>query len=150
MAAVVFSRPEISAATIGTVTESTPPRPGRILVVDDDEMIGTLLRRLLGRENEVHVVHDAQSALSLLQNDANFDVILSDVMLPGMTGTELLAELKTRNAALAERLVFLTGGAFSPEVRAALTAATNPLLEKPFDRAQLKAVVEQFIRRHTP
>jgi CheY-like chemotaxis protein len=118
-----------------------------VLVVDDDEMIGTLLRRLVGREHDVVVVHDASEALHILDGDPDFDIILSDVMLPGMSGTELLATLAARSSALAARVVFLTGGAFSPEVRAALAAASNPVLEKPFERAQLRAVVEEFVRK---
>lgn len=129
------------------MTDPTPPPKGRILVVDDDEMIGVLLRRILGREHDVVVVQDAMAALNVLSSDTNFDVILSDVMLPGMTGTELLAELNAKFPALAKRMVFLTGGAFSPEARTALAAATTPVLDKPFDRAKLRAVVDDFVRR---
>ncbi len=120
---------------------------GRILVVDDDDMIGMLLRRILGREHEVVVVHDAVSALKVLAGDVNFDVILSDVMLPGMSGTELLAELNANHPTLAARMVFLTGGAFSPEARAVLAVTTTPVLDKPFDRAKLRAVVDDLVRR---
>lgn len=110
-------------------------------------MIGMLLRRMLGRDHEVVVVQDATSALKVLSSDANFDVILSDVMLPGMTGTELLAELTAKHPSLAERMVFLTGGAFSAETRAALATTTTPVLDKPFDRAKLRAVVDGLVRK---
>ncbi len=127
---------------------NNPATPrGRILVVDDDEMIGMLLRRLLGRDHEVVVVQEAQAALQLLAGDDGFDVVISDVMLPGMTGTELLANLRARSPALAERLVFLTGGAFSTEARAALARTTNPVLEKPFDRSRLRTVVDELVAR---
>ena len=129
------------------MTDPTPPVHGRILVVDDDDMIGLLLRRMLGRDHDVVVVQDAMSALKVLASDANFDVILSDVMLPGMSGTELLAELGAKHPALAGRMVFLTGGAFSPEARAALAVTTTPVLDKPFDRAKLRAVVDDLVRR---
>jgi len=106
-----------------------------------------LLRRMLGRDHEVVVVQEAPAALQLLAGDDGFDVVLCDVMLPGMSGTELLAALKARYTALADRIVFLTGGAFSAEARAALATATNPVLEKPFDRARLRAIVQEHVAR---
>jgi two-component system NtrC family sensor kinase len=136
-----------STVTIDEVTEPTTPLRGRILVVDDDDTMGLLLRRMLGREHEVVVVQSAVGALALLATDAAFDVILSDVMLPGMSGTEMLAELNVKSPALAARVVFLTGGAFSAEARAALAVATTPILEKPFDRAKLRAVIDELVAR---
>ncbi len=102
---------------------------------------------MVGRDHEVVVVRDARSALTLLASDPDFDVILSDVMLPGMSGTDLMAELSARPGELNQRMVFLTGGAFSPEARAALATTTVPVIEKPFDRAQLRMVIDGLVLR---
>jgi CheY-like chemotaxis protein len=76
----------------------TPPRPdaasGRILVVDDDELNRDVLsRRLQGMGHQVTVAASAQAALALLRAQP-FDLILLDIMMPGMNGLELLRYLK--------------------------------------------------------
>ncbi|HET6437628.1 MAG TPA: ATP-binding protein [Anaeromyxobacter sp.] len=116
------------------------PHRRRVLVVDDELVVGKSLRRLLP-EHEVIVVTSAAEALSLLEHDAALDVLLCDLMMPEVSGIELFRELEARFPELARRVVFITGGAFTPEASAFLRAAGNPVLEKPFDLRRLRALV---------
>jgi CheY-like chemotaxis protein len=72
-------------------------------------------------------------------------LILCDLMMPQMTGMQLHAALVEKAPTQAERMVFLTGGAFTPGARAFLEAVPNEYLEKPFDREQLRALVNRKV-----
>jgi PAS domain S-box-containing protein len=120
------------------------PLRGRVLVVDDDEMVGVMLGRVL-RDHEVTVVTKGREALRLLASGREFDVILSDLMMPEMTGMQLHSELARTSPEDADRMIFLTGGAFTPSARSFLDQVPNPRLEKPFDSQNLRAMVQRFL-----
>jgi CheY-like chemotaxis protein len=75
-------------------------------------------------------------------------VILCDLMMPDMTGMDLHADLVRRDPRVAERMVFLTGGAFTGDARRFLDEVPNARLEKPFDVGALRAAVRQREREH--
>lgn len=112
----------------------------RVLVVDDEPVVGKSLRRLLP-EHEVIVTSSAAEALAAIEANADVDVVLCDLMMPEISGIELFRVLEARHPALARRVVFITGGAFTPEAAAFLRTARNPVLEKPFDLRRLRALV---------
>jgi len=112
----------------------------KVLVVDDELVVGKSLRRLLP-EHEVSVVTSAREALERIESDPDLDVILCDLMMPEVSGIELYHELEGRSPELASRVVFITGGAFTPDASDFLRAAGNPVLEKPFDLGRLRALV---------
>jgi len=118
-------------------------RRGRILVVDDERMVAELVQRVLAVDHDVEVSTSAQQALARLAGGERFDLILCDLMMPVMTGMELHAELLRSHPADAQRIIFLTGGAFTPQARAFLDEVPNLRLEKPFDVPTLRRVVNE-------
>jgi PAS domain S-box-containing protein len=114
---------------------------GRILVVDDDDSIRRMLQRMLGREHEVVATASAEEARKVLESDSCFDVIICDVMMPNMSGAELHEWLALENPELSERMMFLTGGAFTFSTSEYLRGVPNLRLEKPVDAAALKSLV---------
>lgn len=118
------------------------PARKRVLVVDDEPQLASLLRRLLGRHHEVVVTHSGREALALLEQDANFDRVFCDLMMADVTGMDLHAELSARGPELLSRFVFMTGGAFTERARAFLQSVPLPRIEKPFDPGTLRALVE--------
>jgi len=132
--------------------EPAPERPSRrlgILVVDDEPLIGRVIARMLGDAHEVTVHTRAAAALATLKAGARFDLILCDLMMPGMTGADLYEEALQLDPAQAERMWFLTGGAFTERARSYLEKAGERHLAKPFTSAELAAVVERFTRNET-
>lgn len=111
-----------------------------MLLVDDEPMVGKAVRRLLAA-HDVTVLERAQEAQALLDRGEAYDVILCDLMMPGMTGMALHAWLTVRAPAQAARMYFLTGGAFSDEAQAFLERHAERRLEKPFDPATLRELV---------
>ncbi|HYX90334.1 MAG TPA: ATP-binding protein, partial [Myxococcaceae bacterium] len=120
-------------------------RRGRVLVIDDEAMIGASVRRTLSQEHEVVSVTRAADALARLAEGERFDVILSDLMMPEMTGMELFEELSRRWPDLAQRVVFVTGGAFTSRAREFLERVPNRRVEKPFDSPLLRALVQEMV-----
>ncbi len=120
------------------------PRPGargRVLVVDDDVAIGLSLRVALADEHDVIVTASGHEALELLKQDEAFDVVLCDLMMPDMTGIEVHDALKAEGRAVAERIVFVTGGAFAPRIGEQVEQLPNARLEKPFELDALRELL---------
>ena len=124
-------------------------RPGRlapglrVLVVDDEVLIGRLIQAGLADEAEVLAVNSGRQALELLQEDERFDVILSDLMMPDVTGMELHACLEANAPHLADRMVFMTGGAFNPEDRRFLDGVEGRRVAKPFSMADIRRAIQE-------
>jgi CheY-like chemotaxis protein len=120
---------------------AAPPRPrGRILVVDDEPLVGTVIQRTLQQEHDITVVSSARAALETLDR-SEFDLVLSDLLMPEMTGMDLYRVLSERDPRLARRMVFLTGGAFTPAARKFLDQEPVVCLEKPFDLETIRLVL---------
>ncbi len=120
---------------------------GRILVIDDEQAIGSALRRTLGG-HEVMCFTDARDALALLDEGALFDVIFTDVMMPMMTGIEFYEILLQRHPTMAARVVFLSGGAITAKVDDFLRTVANPCLEKPFEIRAIATLVQDRLAAH--
>ena len=126
--------------------EATGPHPrrGHVLVVDDEPRLCAILARLLGAEHEVTTFTSAAAAVERIASGQRFDVIFSDLMMPGMSGMELYAELMRLAPQQAQRMVFLTGGAFTPKASEFMGMVRNRFLDKPFDYAVLSALAREF------
>lgn len=127
-------------------TPAAAGRRGRVLVVDDEPMIARTLSRVVAAEHEVAVSENGQRALDRIRSGERFDAILCDLMMPELTGMELHAEVKSLAPDQAERMIFVTGGAFTLAGKAFLDAVPNARVEKPFDPANVRALVRGLVR----
>ena len=142
----------LPAAASSRVSQPKPARlgsretakAGRVLIVDDEPQVASVLARML-RVRDVTVVSAASEALQLLQRGEHFDVIFSDVMMPQMSGIDLYDELARHHHDAVDRMVFVTGGAFTPAAQAFLDRVSNQRLAKPFDPESIEAVLTTFI-----
>ncbi|MBI5067135.1 MAG: response regulator [Deltaproteobacteria bacterium] len=126
---------------------ATAAKLARVLVVDDEPLVGRAVRRVLADRSEVMSVTSAREALALLADGGQaFDVIFCDLMMPDMTGPEFRTALATTRPDLVRNLVFITGGAFTPEMEQFLAQSGCKQLLKPFDVAVLRSVVEEAAR----
>jgi CheY-like chemotaxis protein len=119
-------------------------RRTKVLVVDDEPLVASAARRLLARAHEVHVAHNGQTALAMLEQ-GTFDAVLCDIMMPHMTGPELHAQLTATRPDQAARMVFLTGGAFDVCAEQFLRDHARWCMGKPFDPRALLALVAERI-----
>ncbi len=117
---------------------------GRFLVVDDEAGIRNALKRIL-RDHEVALAESGQSAIEILRKDGDFDLILCDMMMPQVSGIDVHQWLTEERPALAERLVFVTGGAFTPQVQDYLKRVDVRQLAKPFESTEVVRQVVQWL-----
>jgi CheY-like chemotaxis protein len=117
----------------------------QVIVIDDEAMIVQAIRRLLGRTHDVRTTTRAGEALEWLRRGDPCDVIICDLMMPDMTGMDLHRALVPLGRA--DAILFMSGGAFTPTARQFLDNVSNPRIEKPFDQAQLAAVLAAMFSR---
>jgi signal transduction histidine kinase len=128
------------------VVPRASPKRGKILVIDDEPMLVKVVQRTLASEHDVTGIQGAESALARITGGERFDVILCDLMMPQMTGMDFHGELMRVAPEQAERMVFLTGGAFTMRARTFLDLVPNQRVEKPFDATHLRALINDRIR----
>ena len=88
--------------------------------------------------------YDSREALELLRSDS-FDVVLSDIRMPGIDGPALFNELKKLDPALAKKMAFITGDTLSKDVAVFLSETSQPYLEKPVTPNELLKLVSDLI-----
>ena len=122
------------------------PHPARILIVDDDVGFARALKRALRDcAAAVQTSVSAQHALDRIVTGECFDLILSDVTMPLMSGCDLYDEVRRFAPEQADRMVFVTGGSGDKRTERALAATGRPVLAKPFKPAELRTFVEKFL-----
>jgi len=114
----------------------------RLLVVDDDPSIRDLLAVQLGHEgHDVIVAPDGQAALDTL-SASPYDALVLDVMMPGMSGWELLAWVRGE-AGLDTPVVLLTARDVADDVRRGYELGANAVMSKPYDFEELRLVLDR-------
>ncbi len=136
---------DASAFLGGEETGAIPSGRQRILVIDDEQNIVDLILDVLN-DGGFHAdgVTSAELALRLLR-EREYDLIISDVKMPGMDGAACEKEVRAIDGELADRIIFITGDFLSPTTQAFLEAGDRNCLEKPFDPEQLRTVVQEAL-----
>lgn len=118
---------------------------GRLLLLDDEPLILGMLGRVLKRRWQVTCLEESREALELLSRpEVDFDVVICDLMMPGISGMELADELERLRPDLRKRMLFLTGGAVTATAEAFLQREDVRYLEKPVDVAELELVLDEL------
>jgi len=114
-----------------------------VLLIDDEEGLRRAVVNFLKRRGmHIIAVEDGGDALRVLRRE-RFDVVVSDVRMPGMSGGEFLARLRREHPAMVNRLIFTTGDTFAADTASLLKDAGVPSLVKPYDFAKLEEVLRQ-------
>jgi CheY-like chemotaxis protein len=106
-----------------------------------------MLRRALSDIHDVRTATDARTALGYITAGERFDLIVCDLLMPRMRGMDLHAELVSRDDGTAERMIFMTGGAFTPRASEFLANVKNPKLTKPFDLGAFERMIAENLAR---
>ena len=133
-----------------TITAPPPLAPPtgerlRVLVVDDEPLVRRVIRLSLAERHDVTDVGDGHAALAALAA-SGADVILCDLMMPGMTGRDLHDRVRDLYPGLERRIVFVTGGAFQPRLAEWMATIQNPRLIKPFTEDQIVSIIDDVMR----
>ncbi len=129
------------------VTDKTPPS---LLVVDDDANIRQIMRLLLEAAGyHVHCAADGKEAMKFVEAQS-FDLILTDILMPGSDGLELLSAMK--KSRLTTRVVVMSGGGMigvADYLKLANKLGAHGVLEKPFTSETLLATVANLLKKRT-
>lgn len=115
-----------------------------ILVIDDEQSIALLLSELLEGRYDVARVFSGQEAVEAIAVQ-DFDLIISDIKMPGMDGMELFRWIESNKPGYKGKIVFTTGVVFDPQIQAFLKEAKTPCLTKPFKISSLLNAVETML-----
>ncbi len=120
----------------------------RIVIVEDDVSLAHMLKLTLEKEGYiVNIFHTAEEALPHLQKNPP-EVLLLDIMLPGMSGLELLKLLKEAAETAKIPVIMVTAKKELSDVQTALTLGAEGYLVKPFDKKKLLQKIEELIPQY--
>jgi CheY-like chemotaxis protein len=120
----------------------------KVLVCDNEEALRALVRGALELgEYEIVEAHDGNESVELARS-FDPDLIVLDMMMPGRTGLEVLAELRTEDRFAATPVIMLTARAQAKDRQAAVEAGVSRFLPKPFSPLELASVVEELLDGH--
>lgn len=126
---------------------SAPRSPrARVLVIDDDPGVGRALRLMLEHEHDVTCFVSGREALQQLLRDSSYDIVFCDLMMPELSGMDLFQALKLNRPGVEQKIVFMTGGAFTQEAERFLAQVKRPHVEKPFNMLALRRLVRRAAR----
>ncbi len=132
-------------STTASETEVPSSQRARVLVVDDEPRFRRALRRILKRRHDVVLTDGSEQALQKLVAGEHFDVILCDLMMAESTGMDFYYAVERAHPEYLDRIVFMSGGAFTARAKEFLRNTTNRYIEKPFDHKQLYDLIAEFI-----
>ena len=127
-----------------------PSSRGRVLIIDDEPQLAHVVKLLLQPDHDASVATSCVKAFELLTAESDgsgFDVILCDLHMPGMSGMDLYEKLVGTHPHVAERMVFMTGGTFTPRSRDFVSGIKNPCIDKPVDAAEIRALVSRRVAK---
>jgi CheY-like chemotaxis protein len=118
----------------------------RILVIDGDAGVRKIVHRALGMDHDVIATAGAAEALTLIASGQRFDLVLCDLMMPSISGMEFYRRIGPLAPELIQRIVFITGGAYTPEARAFLRRVDIRHIDKPFPPLpKFRAIVRGYL-----
>ncbi len=134
-----------------TLALPEPPAPlvtgeqQRLLLVDDESGIRRSVGRYLRRAGyQVTDVPSAQAALNALST-ARYDVIVSDLRMPGLSGEEFFRRLEREHPEMRRRIIFTSGDMLRDETQAFLNGAGCPALQKPYELGELVQLIASLL-----
>ena len=128
-----------------TVEARGAARQGQVLVIDDEPIITTTIRRTLEPDHQVTCVRSVREATALIDRGERFDVILCDLMLPDVDGMDFYDDLLRSRPEVARQIIFISGGAFTQKAEEFVASVSNRCLEKPFSPQALRTAVRQTL-----
>lgn len=124
-----------------------PQRRRRVLAVDDEEVMGYVIQRIVRHLGyDVEWVTTCEAAIEKIR-ETRYDVILSDFLMPSMNGQRFYEEIARLQPAMLKRIIFVTGDTISTPTMQFLKTTQVPFLSKPFKIEELEALLAEAVRR---
>jgi signal transduction histidine kinase/CheY-like chemotaxis protein len=118
-------------------------RRHRLLAIDDEVLLLKAYRRMLIEHHDIELAYSGAEALERLEHDRRFDVILCDLQMPELSGADLYRLVAERWPGLEQRIIIITGGAFSPEARRFMEEGAVTCVNKPFPLREILEIIDR-------
>jgi CheY-like chemotaxis protein len=116
----------------------------RILIIDDEPLLGQTLRFAFQEKHDVEVAASGRDALERLAKDSSYDLVLCDLMMPDVSGEHVFLAVSEHAPGLVPRFVFMTGGAFTERAQEFLSRFPGRQLEKPFNIDEVELLLSEL------
>lgn len=143
------------STTVTTIPPKSSPEAAvlyadiSIYIIDDEAHVTRALQRML-KGSDVALENDGLAALRHLEKNANYDVVICDLMMPDFTGMEIFEALDKANSTLCSNFLFITGGAVTSAAEAFLERGDIKYLLKPIMPNALTTAINDIVRAHEP
>ncbi|MDQ2643155.1 MAG: ATP-binding protein [Myxococcota bacterium] len=137
------AREGVQLATGPAKAPAPAPACARILVIDDEPLLGHTLSFAFRGKHDVVVAASGRDALNRLATDAMYDLVLCDLMMPDVSGQRVFEAVEKDHPNLVPRFVFMTGGAFTERAQAFLDQHRGRAIEKPFTMADVERLLTE-------
>jgi PAS domain S-box-containing protein len=120
-------------------------RRAKVLVVDDEALLGSAFQRVLEDEHDIVFVASGKVAMERLRSGETFDVVFVDLMMPDVSGIDLCAFVEATRPELSKRVIVMTGGAYTAASRELVANLKVPPLSKPLDFEEVRRRIDALI-----
>lgn len=134
-----------------SLTDNQTPKKSKeenrknILLIDDEPLLLRSIARLLKDYHSVHTANSGKEALEILSKNTNiYDVIITDLNMPRMSGKDLYEFIRNHFPSLENKIIFMTGESFSGELKDFVTNTHNLYIEKPFELSHLLNLINEM------
>jgi PAS domain S-box-containing protein len=115
----------------------------RVLVIDDEPLIVSMVTDILREQHDVIGETNPERGLGRILTDPPYQVVMCDLMMPGLSGMEIYARVARERPGLERTFVFVTAGPYDSQAESFLAAVPNPRLNKPISADQLHSLVHE-------
>lgn len=120
----------------------------RVLIIDDEPALASTLGILLRDQCEVTVATSGREGLDHLLAGEDYDAILCDLAMPGISGMDIHRRLHDERPGVEARMIFMTGGTYTPAATRFVASIANDTVSKPFDAETIEAAIKAVVARH--
>jgi DNA-binding NtrC family response regulator len=114
----------------------------QVLIIDDESSVAYSMQRALAAEHSVDLFDCAPPALEALRQGKRYGAILCDLSMPSLSGVQFHEAVLGIDSDQAARIIFVSGGIFTPGVQEEVNRIGNPLLNKPFTLQEIRQTVK--------
>ena len=126
------------------VSSPPPSRRLRLLLIDDEPMLLSSYKRTLGKHFAVTTALGGREGLACIEQQSDWDVVLCDLMMPDLDGPAVYEQVRTRFPGLEKRVLFCSGGAFTPRCRDFVESMPGRVLDKVLSVAELESALSRL------
>lgn len=140
----VAERPSEARSDSAQVPAETLAHRARILIIDDEPLLGQTLTFAFSGRHDIVLASSGRDAIQKLREDARYDLVLCDLMMPDVSGSNVFEVVERERPELVSRFAFMSGGAFTERAQVFLEHYSGRRIDKPFTIADVERLLAEI------